>query len=31
MKFLGTDSDGDHWFTCDWEGCHLKHKADWSN
>ena len=30
MKFLGTDSEGDHWFTCDWEGCHLKHKIDWS-
>ena len=30
MKFLGTDSEGDHWFTCDWEGCHLKRKIDWS-
>ena len=30
MKFLGTDSEGDHWFTCDWEGCHLKDKIDWS-
>ena len=30
MTFLGTDSEGDHWFTCDWEGCHLKHKIDWS-
>ena len=30
MTFLGTDSEGDHWFTCDWEGCHLKHRIDWS-
>ena len=30
MTFLGTDSEGDHWFTCHWEGCHLKHKIDWS-
>ena len=30
MTFLGTDSEDDHWFTCDWEGCHLKHKIDWS-
>ena len=30
MTFLGTDSEGDHWFTCDWEGCHLKQKIDWS-
>ena len=30
MKSLGTDSEGGHWFTCDWEGCHLKHKIDWS-
>ena len=30
MEFLGTDSEGDHWFTCDWEGCRLKHRIDWS-
>ena len=30
MSYLGTDPDGDHYFRCPAEGCHLKDKVDWS-
>ena len=30
MDYLGTDSDGDHWFRCPNEGCQLRDKVDWS-
>ena len=30
MTYLGSDSDGDHWFRCPPGGCHLKDKIDWS-
>ena len=26
----GNRLEGDHWFACDREGCHLKYKIDWS-
>ena len=30
MDYLGTDTDGAHWFRCPPGGCHLKDKLDWS-
>ena len=29
MTYIGTDSEGEHWFRCPTEGCHLKGRMDW--
>ena len=30
MDFIGTGENGEHWFRCPPEGCHLRNKVGWS-